>query len=156
VAIASNRRRFARVALSSAATLLSLLAACPLPPGPEPTGPVSFELVNDTDLFVDANFFRSSSAGSAAELFVQPNIYTGYSSKPIPTLDPRQTVSFSLECEEVAALGVRRPVATSLVTFTGTESADEILLLRGSDYACEDHIRFVYYFDGAAFRVRVE
>lgn len=147
----STRRPWAWMICSA----LALAGCIPQRSEPKPVDTL-FELVNATGLVVDANFFASGSARDAAGLFVQSNIYTGYSSAPIPTLGANQTVNFTLPCNQTASIGVRRPVFTNPLIISGGESADEILLLSDIGFECGAKIRFVYFTEGDAFRVRVE
>jgi hypothetical protein len=127
----------------------------PPPPTPPPA-PITIELVNDSDFVIDANFFVSGTAVDATALFVQQNIYTGYSQKTIPTLGAREQVEFEFACDDVSTLGVSRPVFVNPLTFTGGTSQDEIFLTNGGDFDCGDRLRFIYVRDGDAFRVGVQ
>lgn len=138
------------VSIASRAGLLALALLTLAPAGcivntPDNTPKtVTVELINTTSFIVDANFFRSGAAPDATALFVAGNIYTGYSSSPIPTLGANQTVSFELSCDDAASIGVRRPVFTNPLNLTGGESADEIFQRRGVNFSCGQRIQFTY------------
>ena len=53
-------------------------------------------------------------------------------------------------------MGVSRPIFVNTLTFTGGVSDDQLILLRESDYACGDTLRFVYFAENDVFRVRLE
>ena len=120
------------------------------------TPEVIVELVNETGLTVDANFFISADASDEGGLFVSGNLFTEYSDRPIPTLGARMTVSFALACDRIRSMGVSRPVFVNTLTFTGGVSPDQIIFLRESDYACGDTLRFVYFAEDDVFHVRLE
>lgn len=153
------RSRSARLPLAlllCAAAMLPALGGCIIQTAdPEPQF-ITVELVNTSGFVLDANFFRSGVALVPGDLFRPENIYTGYSSAPIPSLNPGQSVSFSLPCESVASLGVRRPVFTSPLTLTGGEAPEELFLRKAVGFQCDQTVRFVYTADAGEFHVAVQ
>ena len=89
---------------------VSLLSGGCIVPPPTPPPDTTVKLVNETSLTVDANFYISADASDEGGLFVSGNLYTAYSDRPIPTLGPRQTVSFPLACDLIRSIGVSRPI----------------------------------------------
>ena len=133
-----------------------MAAGCVVVPPASPPPETMIELVNETGLTVDANFFISSDASDAGGLLISGNLFTEYSDRPIPTLGARKTVRFALACDRIRSIGVSRPIFVNTLTFTGGVSDDQIILLRESDYACGDTLRFVYFAENDVFRVRLE
>jgi hypothetical protein len=121
-----------------------------------PSGPVTIELVNQTDLDVLPRLYTSGSATDAAGLFVGANLRTDFTDRAFPELRSDETASLTLECDQAASIGVREPEMFDAVQLIVTESDDQIFLLGGTDFQCGGTVRFVYYTDGDDFRVRVE
>jgi len=122
----------------------------------DPAPPVSIELANTTSYIIDANFFISMTATDEAGLFVQENIYTDFSTRASRTLGPNETATFELPCDRVQSMGVRAPLFAAQIGFGGGRSDDVIFLLRDADFTCGATIRFVFFTEAEAFRVRVE
>ena len=138
-------------------SLAALVTGCIVTPPPAPPPPeTTVELINETGLTVDANFYISGDATDEGGLFVSGNLFTEYSHRPIPTLAPSDTVSFLLACDRIASMGVLRPVFMNTITFSGGESVDKMILLRESGFACGDRLRFVYFVEEDVFSVRLE
>jgi hypothetical protein len=152
---ATRSTRCRIIAAAMCAVAASLTGGCIVQNNEDP-GPttITVVLVNETNFVLDANFFASPTATNTDGLFVQANIYTGYSDKPIPTVAARQTVSFELACGDARSIGVSHPVFSNPVTLTGGESADELFLVRDTNYVCGDRIVFRYSHPGN-FRVNV-
>lgn len=148
----SRAKHHAMLVTGSLAVLVTGCMVAPPPPPPETT----VELMNETGLTIDANFYISGDATDEGGLFISGNLFTEYADRPIPTLGPRDSVSFLLACDRIASMGVLRPVFMNTITFTGGESADMIILLRESGFACGDRLRFVYFVDEGVFSVRLE
>jgi len=136
--------------LSSAAILI---VGCP---APVPPAPITIELVNQTGLDVRPNYYRSENAGTAADLFVDGNLRTDFTDRAFPELRPNETITLSVECDQLASVGARRPVLFDSVTLTVIRSEDAVLRVRADGIACGDTVRLVFFRDGEAFRVRVE
>ena len=132
-----------------------LLSACVITPAPLPS-PITLELVNTTGLDVRPGAYISGSAADQNTLFVGPNLITVFTDRPFPELRPAETVTLTYECDGARSLGVKQPVMFDALTLETTRSDDQAFLLRGSDFDCGATVRFVYYTEGAAFRVRVE
>jgi hypothetical protein len=147
-------RSVARPALTLA-WLTAVVGGCIILPEPE-LEPVVIEFVNQTALDVRPNFYASDTATDAAGLFVAANLDTSFITRPFPELRPDETLSAIRECGVVGSLGVRQPVLFDAATLTVTTSDDQIFLLRDADFACGATIRFVFFTEGDAFRVRVE
>ena len=145
--------RWVLVIIAAGSMAVGCVVVSPAPPPPPET---MIELVNETGLTVDANFFISSDASDAGGLLISGNLFTEYSDRPIPTLGARKTVRFALACDRIRSMGVSRPIFVNTLSFTGGVSDDQIILLRESDYACGDTLRFVYFAENDVFRVRLE
>lgn len=132
-----------------------MLASGCVPPA-EPPGPVTVRLVNTSGFVVDANVYLSSASVSTAELFAKANLYTAWKGERLfPILEPKESVSFSIECDQIARIGVSEPVFTSVVTGLGTRSEDQIALQRPSTFDCEQTVTFTYSANAAEARYEV-
>ncbi|MBK8913943.1 MAG: hypothetical protein IPM64_04940 [Phycisphaerales bacterium] len=157
--VAAAARHGGRASLSVAAWLaaaaLLALPGCVI--NPPPAGPthITVELVNATGLVVDANFFRSGSAADSGALFVGSNIFTGYSTSPIPTLGSNVTARFEVDCDDARSIGVRLPVFVNPVTLTGGQAPQTLFLLRDSDFRCGQRVTFTYSAVEGGFAVAV-
>ncbi len=115
-------------------------SGCPLNP---PPGPVTVRLVNSSNFAVWANVYVSSMAVAADQLFVAANAYNAWQgARPFPTLNAGETVEFSLECDQVGAIGVGEPVFSGVGL--GHRSQDQIALQRPTDFDCERTVIFTY------------
>jgi len=137
------------------AWLTAIVGGCIVLPEPEPQ-PVVIEFVNQTSLDVQPNFYASDTATDAAGLFVAANLDTSFIDRPFPELRPAENTSMTRACGVVRSLGVRQPVLFDAASLAVTTSEDQIFLLRDADFTCGATIRFVYFTEGEAFRVRVE
>ncbi|MFQ5805671.1 MAG: hypothetical protein ACE5I3_04390 [Phycisphaerae bacterium] len=140
--------------ISVLAPLLALVGGCIVEPPPPP--PTTVQLANSTAFDVRPNLYTSGSATGEAGLFVGANLRTDFTDRPFPELRRNETATLTLECDEIQSLGVDAPVLFDAVTLTVTTSGDRIFLLRDTNFACGATIRFVYFTEGDAFRVRVE
>lgn len=143
---------------ATAAVLLGLGGCVAIlePPPPPPPPETTVELVNESRYGVDPNFFVSSAATDEGGLFVSANRVTSFSTRAIPTLAADSRARLTFECDEIRSMGVRRPVFSDAINFTGGTSDDVIVLLRDDEFVCGDAIRFVYFVEDGAFRVRAE
>lgn len=106
---------------------------------------------------MDANFYVSAEASDEGGLFVGPNLYTDWTTRAIPTLRRGERVTFTLECDQIAAMGVLRPFFSNPVTFSGGGASDDkVFLRRELNFACGDTLRFVYFEQDGSFHVRFE
>jgi hypothetical protein len=135
--------------------LMVVVGGCIALPAPEPE-PVVIEFVNQTSLDVRPNFCASETATDAAGLFIGANLDTSFTDRPFPELRPGESASTTRACGVVSSLGVSRPVLFDAATLTVTTWEDQILLLRDAEFTCGATIRFVFFTEGDAFRVRVE
>jgi hypothetical protein len=131
-----------------------LSGGCVIEP-PEPS-PITVELVNSTTLDVWPNFYTSASATDAAGLFVAGNLRKEITSHAVHRLLAGETVTLSLECNDIQSIGVDAPVLFNGILITVTTSTDRVFRLRGSDFDCGSTVRFEYFTEGDAFRVRVQ
>jgi len=128
-----------------------VLSGCiPAPP------PTTIELVNSTGLDVRPEFHTSGLATSADGLFTDGNLVTDFTDRPFPELRGSESVTLTLECDELQSLGVDGPVLFDALQGIVTRSDDRIFLRRETDFECGVTLRFVYFAEGDAFRVRVE
>jgi hypothetical protein len=137
--------------IAGLAPLLMLSAGCVITPPP-----TTVELVNTTSLDVRPHLYASDSADDAAGLFVGANVITDFTDRAIPELRAGETVTLTFDCDALRALGVDAPVLFDAVQLLVTRSNDRLLLRREVDFQCGDTVRFVYYREGEAFRVRAE
>jgi len=114
------------------------------------------ELVNSTPLDVRPELYVSGSAADEAGLFVGGNLVTDFTARPFPELRGNETATVTFDCEQIRSIGVDRPVMFDATTLTPTESNDRVFRVRGTDFECGGTLRFVYYTEGGAFRVRLE
>ncbi len=129
--------------MAAVALGMGLGAGC-VPPPPEP---VTVRLVNTSGFVVDANVYLSNAAATAAQLFVSANFYDAWKgSRIFPTLQPGETVTFGLECDQATTLGVSQPIFTNLLGIS-TRSEDTVLLQRPGDFDCGQTVVFVYAAD---------
>ena len=140
-----------RAALRCAPAALLLTACIAAPPEP-----VRIELVNETGRDLTPNFHRSASATTPEALFVPANLDISLIDRVFPEIPPGQTASGSFECDRLSAIGVRAPRAFEPATLTVIDSADELFLRLGDGFDCGQRVRFVYFMEGGALRVRVE
>jgi len=140
--------------LATVAPLAALLGGCIVET--TPPGPITVELVNETALDVRPGFYTSDTATDAAGLFVRANLRADFTDRAFPELRARETKTLTLECADVASIGVNAPVLFDAVQLIRTDSDDQIFLLRDTGFQCDATVRFVYYTDGDDFRVRVE
>lgn len=139
----------------AAAVLAGLVGCVPLEPaGPPP--PVRIEFVNETALDLTPNFYYSDSAADAPSLFVVAHLNTSFIQRQFAEIPSRGTAHTVLACERVRSLGVSRPRVFNAAVLEVTDSTDEIFLLRNADYDCGATLRFVYYLEDEALRVRLE
>ena len=125
-------------------------------PAPPP-GPVTVELINQTGLDVTPNLFVSGFTGDPAALFGdEANRVTEFSDRPFPELRGNEIVTLEVACDDAGAIGVRNPVLFDAVTLTVTNSTDQIFLVPSGDFDCGGTVRFYYFREGGAFRVRFE
>jgi hypothetical protein len=136
------------------ALLAALLGGCIIET--TPPGPITVELVNETALDVRPGFYTSDTATDAAGLFVGANLRTDFTDRAFPELRARETKTLTLECADVASIGVNAPVLFDAVQLIRTDSGDQIFLLRDTGFQCDATVRFVYYIEDEAFHVRVE
>ena len=134
-----------------AAPLLVLLAGCVFEPPP-----TTIELVNTTALDVTPNLYVSESATDESGLFVAANRVTDFTDRAFPELRGSEQVALELECDAAVTLGVNAPVLFDAVQVIATASDDHLLLQRDVDFQCGETVRFIYFAEGDAFRVRVE
>lgn len=118
--------------------------------------PTTVELVNSTSFDVRPDFYTSDSATQPAALFVGGNLRTDFTDRPFPELRSGQTASLTLNCDEIESMGVDTPILFDALQLTVTSSLDQIFLRQGSDFECGTRVRFVYYTENGAFRVRAE
>ncbi len=131
-----------------------LLAGCF--PAPPPPAPITIALVNLTALDVRPNLYVSNSATTGGELFVDANLVTDFTDRAFPELRPNENATVTRECDEVHSLGVDGPVLFDVARPGVTRSQDQIFLRRDADFTCGATIRFVFFTEGEAFRIRVE
>jgi hypothetical protein len=128
------------------------LIGCETPPEP-----VTVELVNQTSLNVVPNLFVSAGAADAASLFSDSaNLYADFVDRPIRELRPAEVVSLTFDCEAAASLGSHFPQSFDPVNLALNTSTDAPFLLNGSEFGCGQIVRFYFFIDGTAFRVRAE
>jgi hypothetical protein len=137
--------------LSLATGVLAPLPACLVPPPP-----TTITLVNETGLDVTPRLFVSGTATSADALFTDGNLVTDFTDRPFPELRRHETVTLTLECDEIQSLGVDAPILFDAARLIITQSGDRIFLLWDEDFECGATVQFVYFTEGDAFRVRVE
>jgi hypothetical protein len=142
-----------RAAAGALCVVVMSIAGCP---APGPPAPVTIELVNQTGFDVRPSYYRSASAGTAADLFIDANLRTDFTDRAFPELRPNETIALSVECDQIASLGAQRPAMFDSTTLTVIRSENEVLRVRGDGIACGGTVRLVYYTEGTAFRVRVE
>jgi hypothetical protein len=121
-----------------------------------PPPPTTIELVNSTGLDVRPAFYTSGSATGADELFTDGNLVTDFTDRPFPELRGNESVTLTLECDEIRSVGVDGPVLFDALQGIVTRSEDRVFLRRETDFECGATLRFVYFTEGDAFRVRVE
>ena len=152
---APKRMRSASRLALTLAWLTAVVGGCIVLPEPE-LEPVVIEFVNQTALDVRPNFYASDTATDAAGLFVAANLDTSFIDRPFPELRPNESLSTTRACGVVSSLGVRQPVLFDAASLTVTTSEDQIFLRRDAEFTCGATIRFVFFTEGDAFRVRVE
>ncbi|RMF74794.1 MAG: hypothetical protein D6744_14150 [Planctomycetota bacterium] len=143
-----------------AAVTLSLLSICGcvavVSPAPTPSAPVKIELFNATGRDVRPNLFVSGSATSEDALFVGGNLFTSFTDRAFAELRAGETVTLEFDCDELSAAGVDRPVAFDALALDVDTAEERIVLIRDTNYDCGATLRFVFFYDGAVFRVRSE
>ncbi|MFO0840213.1 MAG: hypothetical protein U1D55_17025 [Phycisphaerae bacterium] len=150
--------------MSAPRFLSLLLAAAALAPAgcvvvstpPPPPEPIKIELYNPTSGDVRPNLFVSATALDETGLFVGGNQVTNFTTRPFPELRAGETATVTVDCDTAASIGVDKPVLFIASTLAVTNSADRIFLLRDTDVTCGRTVRFVYFTEDAAFRVRRE
>lgn len=124
---------------------------------PSPDQLVNVRLVNNTSLEVDPKLMLGSETSDANQLFVEANYYDAWKgSRVFAVLAPGEVASFSLDCGDVATIGVDRPVFTNLTTNLSVRSGDSIVLQRPSGFDCAGIVMFTYSYDSAADSYEVE
>lgn len=119
--------------------------------------PLKIELINQTGLDVTPNLYSAADAPDATGLFGDGgNRITNFNDRPFPELRGNEIASIELGCESAGVVGISKPTLFDPATLTVTPSADEIFLVRTTDYDCGGHLRFYFYREGSALRVRVE
>lgn len=136
-------------------TLAALGGGCVVQPPPPPP-PTTITVVNETQQFLMPQVFTSSDAATAAALYVPTNWRGGFSTRPTGFVGAGESVSVTVECDELASLGVDQPVYFDGVLLVRSTSADQVFLLRDADFACGATIRLIYFSEGGVFRVRTE
>src|SRR5262245_45441466 len=146
--------RWSFATVSAAAALVDL-SGC-VRPAPAP-GPVTVELINQTGLDVTPNLYVSDFTGDPASLFGDSsNLVTDFTDREFPELRGGEIVSLEIPCDEAGASGVRNPALSDAVTLTVTNSTDQVFLVPSGDFDCGGTVRFYYFREGSAFRVRFE
>ncbi len=121
-----------------------------------PAGPITLELVNATALDVLPRLYVSGSATDADGLFVGANLHTTFTDRAFLELRADETITLTIECDTLVAIGVQDPVLFDSTQLIVTDSDDQIFLLRDTDFQCETTVRLVYYTEGDEFHVRAE
>ncbi len=152
-------RAVAALALSTACLLST--AGCvafvePPPPPPPPPPETTVELINESGFVLDPNFYISADSTDDGGLFVSGNLVTSFSDRAIATIGANSRVTLTFDCGEIRSMGVRRPVFSDPINFTGGASEDSIIIQRNDEYVCGDAIRFVYFVEDDTFSVRLE
>jgi hypothetical protein len=150
------RRARNRVPPAIAALFAAALCGCVEVTPPAPPPPTTIELVNATADDVRPQLYVSDRARNVFELVVAANLNTAWTDRPFPELRPFEIRTLTLECDQLAAVGISQPTRFDSATLTVTPTDDQIFLARGNGFACGDTIRFVFFNDGATFRARVE
>lgn len=145
---------FGVLAVSTATGLL--LAGCVQVEPPLPPPPTTIELVNATTDDVRPNLYVSDRVTDIFGLVVAANLNTAWTDRAFPELRPLETRTLTLECDQIASVGISQPARFDAATLSVTPSEDQIFVARGNGYRCGDTVRFVFFNDGAAFRARVE
>ena len=146
-------RTTARI-IRALAPLVALSGGCVIEP--PPPSPITVKLVNWTTLDVQPNFYSSASATDTAGLFVAGNLRTDFTDRAFAELRRGETMTLTLECNDIQSLGVDAPLLFNAVLMTVTTSTDRVFLQRGPDFDCGATVRFVYFAEGETFRVRAE
>lgn len=131
------------------ALTLAAAAGCLASPAP-----VTLVLVNETALDVTPGVYVSATATDSAGLFVAANLLTDFTDRPFPELRSQETITLSLDCADVAALGVRQARLFNAATVVTVISDDELLFRKDAEFACGQTIRLRYAVEGDRFRVR--
>ena len=143
-----------RIALLPTAAVF-VFSGC-IQPAPAP-GPVTVELINQTGLDVTPNLYASGFTGDPASLFGDAaNLVSDFTDRPFPELRGGEIVTLEISCDDAGMIGVRNPVLYDAITLTVTNSTDEIFLVPSGDFDCGGTVRFYYFREGSAFRVRFE
>ena len=138
-----------------------LTAAVLIPvPGCIPEAPpaiTTIELVNSSSGDVTPNLFISASADTSDALFsTTANLRTDFTDRPFPELRPNETKSIEVSCDQLRTLGVSRPILFDAGSVSVTTSDEVIFLISDVDLECGKTVRFTYYREGDAFRVRYD
>jgi hypothetical protein len=141
---------------TSALLSLALVALVPLPACLAPPPPTTIVLVNETGLDVTPRLFVSGSATSADDLFTDGNLVMDFTDRSFPELRRHESVTLTLECDEIQSLGVDAPILFDAARLIVTPSDDRVFLLWDERFECGATVQFVYFTEGDAFRVRVE
>lgn len=138
-----------------ASVVLLLVGGCQPAPAP-PSEPVTIRLVNQTSFVLDPNLYAAAGASTEAALFTGPNLVTSFSDAALATVPANESRTVVLECDAARTIGVRNPVFTDPVGFSGGGTADLTLFLQeGADYTCGNTVVFTYTSDGETFTVTV-
>lgn len=136
------------------AIVLALASGC-IVETPPAIGTV--ELVNATAGDVTPNLYVSAEADTSDALFsTSANLRTDFTDRPFPELRANETKSIEVSCDQLRTLGVSRPVLFDGGSVRVTNSEDVIFLISGGDFVCGKTVRFTYYREGDAFRVRYD
>jgi len=126
-------------------------------PAPEPTpDPIAVWLVNQSSLVVDPNLYAAAGTLTEADLFSGGNLVTSFAEGGLATIPAFGSRSVVLDCDAARTIGVRDPVFSDPVGFSGGGTADQTLILvEGTNYACGQTLVFTYTADGGVFGVSV-
>jgi len=101
--------------------------------------------------------YVSATADSAEPLFsTSANLRTDFTDRPFPELRPNETKSIDVSCDQLRTLGVSRPILFDAGSVAVTNSDDVIFLISDGDFECGKIVRFTYFREGDAFRVRYD
>lgn len=145
---------FRRSLLLGGALLLLAMAGCIVEAPPAIT---TVELVNETTGDVTPNLYVSATAENSDLLFsTSANLRTDFTDRPFRELRANETRSIQVSCDQLRALGVLRPVLFDAAQLQVSASDDVIFLAAGGDFECGKTVRFTYFREGDAFRVRYD
>ena len=135
--------------------VLLSIAAC-IPVEPAPTGPITIELVNDTQLDVEPDFYVSATNAQPWNLFKDENKVEDFTDRAFPELRAKEKITLTYECNELVSFGSKTPTMVDAIAITRTESADQVYFVVGEDVTCEETVRFTYYYQDGVFHVKGE